>query len=1156
MEKVSIFIAYSHRDSDFLEELKIQLKVFERNNEIEIWYDGNIQPGQYWDREIKQKLYKADLVLPLISAYFIGSDYAYEQELQKALSRHRIGATIVAPIIIRDTYWEKTPLKEIQVLPRGAKAIELWENQSTAFKSIVKEIDNLINKIRLNKNGLRLFAEKDFEGAIKEYEKAIKIDDTCARAFINKSNAYFELGLYELALEAQVQAVKYNQELLLQNVLRNLVFDAKIIINDQQYRRTGFIISVDGQAIISLHQIPLSSSEQNTLRMVWWNGNEYKKIEINRIDYQNRFAFVTLDFPEDLTFKISLLSLKYVPNEVNLANGALNGRHVYMRGFSKNQNRTNSLNLEGRIKSSKGVSLGNNDSVSILTEKVEDLVGAPVVDLISRAIIGVQTQVNITEREAEVKLFSEEILEYTTQNLRIHFNPIIVEELQPTIIDTIKTEFSSQSKQTESSAFEKKQITPDPISYNPLFPINNKLNWALSSPIVKVWIDKNQESILIIGQGLKDVYSIIMREVISLLISTDLSPECIIANGCIYLALAQGNEDIISEEDNSRSSEEKPDENEKDEQSQLGKDLIYRFTQNSMGGGRQNPQPGALNPKIAFQRLIGQLSKIESETGLIEIYDQDSGTIQDFNLFLSRQIRNVIRRNNKIIIEPCLENQHSFVQIQPNILFQKRPKNVSISIPKDLLATEEFVALINAYYQLAASDLYTDVKRRLSFWKDRLERDTRAHQYYINLSETEKLNLEPVVITRGFNPVLAIDYPIHPETKPASEFYLALPKRKETSKKYIKELSSLEKEINRKMRAPDSGIQKVFESFMFDCALRNVPPSSDEKVVTLFEDWRNLVYPGLFEAWSDYLRQNNIATEHLFGFNTFFSINYGEFDEEVNLSVFGIYDSNYSTIELNRVNGIARIFDPTYFAKTEPSNFQDHELYKSLSKLVSSLDVKSYKQNYERSRDNLERKVMMNLAFERVYRCYKMGAFHTMRTIVAPFDQMEQNHEIGSLYLAQGFVKYFDDPTKYDQSFDDLVKDILEDEVQERGVTGVRRFIQMAVRFDRPFVDKYDKGELLSWNPNKLEYPEKNIYALLQLLEGIQLMVEFTKANSNIQFKDETQNTLFLKLAYSFEKAFLSIYNDFPITPLFNDIWRTVSKAPTNHDYFGKIKKR
>ena len=71
---VKVFVAYSRKDSDFLEELRVHFKPLEKSRRVEVWYDGKIEPGMVWEQTIKDHLHKADIILLLISASAIASD--------------------------------------------------------------------------------------------------------------------------------------------------------------------------------------------------------------------------------------------------------------------------------------------------------------------------------------------------------------------------------------------------------------------------------------------------------------------------------------------------------------------------------------------------------------------------------------------------------------------------------------------------------------------------------------------------------------------------------------------------------------------------------------------------------------------------------------------------------------------------------------------------------------------------------------------------------------------------------------------------------------------------------------------------------------------------------------------------------------------------
>ena len=142
-----IFIAYARKDTAFLDELRVQLKPLERSNKVHIWYDGKIEPGQVWEAAIKENLHRADIILLLVSADAIASDYFYEKEMADALKRHHKGEARVVPFIIRPCAWRATPLAELQALPKNGKAVTLWDDRDHAYSDAVNALWKMVEKL-------------------------------------------------------------------------------------------------------------------------------------------------------------------------------------------------------------------------------------------------------------------------------------------------------------------------------------------------------------------------------------------------------------------------------------------------------------------------------------------------------------------------------------------------------------------------------------------------------------------------------------------------------------------------------------------------------------------------------------------------------------------------------------------------------------------------------------------------------------------------------------------------------------------------------------------------------------------------------------------------------------------------------------------------
>ena len=83
-QMVNIFISYSHKDEDFKDRLDISLAALKRRNQIKVWEDRQIIGGADWNEEIFKNLEKSEIIILLVSDYFINSDFCYSKELKKS----------------------------------------------------------------------------------------------------------------------------------------------------------------------------------------------------------------------------------------------------------------------------------------------------------------------------------------------------------------------------------------------------------------------------------------------------------------------------------------------------------------------------------------------------------------------------------------------------------------------------------------------------------------------------------------------------------------------------------------------------------------------------------------------------------------------------------------------------------------------------------------------------------------------------------------------------------------------------------------------------------------------------------------------------------------------------------------------------------------
>jgi len=144
---IEVFYSYSHKDEELRDELEKHLSILRRQRVITGWHDRKIAAGREWAGEIDQHLNTAKVILLLISADFLASDYCYDVEMKRAMERHDNGEAQVIPVILRKVDWRGSLFGKLQALPTDAKPVTSWSNRDEAFANIAMGIRKAIEDL-------------------------------------------------------------------------------------------------------------------------------------------------------------------------------------------------------------------------------------------------------------------------------------------------------------------------------------------------------------------------------------------------------------------------------------------------------------------------------------------------------------------------------------------------------------------------------------------------------------------------------------------------------------------------------------------------------------------------------------------------------------------------------------------------------------------------------------------------------------------------------------------------------------------------------------------------------------------------------------------------------------------------------------------------
>lgn len=169
---MQVFISYSHRDANHLENFKKHLITLERNKLIETWCDKELIPGDLLDREIRNNLLKSDVIIFLISVDFLNSYYCYEKELLEVINNIDNSAARIVPVIVRDCDWQDGTLDNYTCITYKDFSISNEGNEDAAWLHVVNQLKTILDTLdpvkdkNLTENNVNFIFQKNFSDSL------------------------------------------------------------------------------------------------------------------------------------------------------------------------------------------------------------------------------------------------------------------------------------------------------------------------------------------------------------------------------------------------------------------------------------------------------------------------------------------------------------------------------------------------------------------------------------------------------------------------------------------------------------------------------------------------------------------------------------------------------------------------------------------------------------------------------------------------------------------------------------------------------------------------------------------------------------------------------------------------------------------------------
>jgi tetratricopeptide (TPR) repeat protein len=144
---VKLFCSYSHADADLREALEKHLIPMREEGLITVWHDRKIEPGAVRDDAVTKELESADIILLLLSADFMNSEYSAGTEMKRALARADAREALVVPILLRPFDWKHLRVAKRQALPSNHKPVTIWANQDEAWLDVAVGLRAIVERV-------------------------------------------------------------------------------------------------------------------------------------------------------------------------------------------------------------------------------------------------------------------------------------------------------------------------------------------------------------------------------------------------------------------------------------------------------------------------------------------------------------------------------------------------------------------------------------------------------------------------------------------------------------------------------------------------------------------------------------------------------------------------------------------------------------------------------------------------------------------------------------------------------------------------------------------------------------------------------------------------------------------------------------------------
>jgi hypothetical protein len=128
------FVSYSHADVDVLDRLNIHLKPLIKKYKFIVWDDKKLRAGDKWKKEIETNLSTADVIIVLLSADFLASDFVMDFEYPRSLAMANDRGAKIVVLMVSPCLYDEFDIAEFHFVNDPKETLQDVQDDNTAAK--------------------------------------------------------------------------------------------------------------------------------------------------------------------------------------------------------------------------------------------------------------------------------------------------------------------------------------------------------------------------------------------------------------------------------------------------------------------------------------------------------------------------------------------------------------------------------------------------------------------------------------------------------------------------------------------------------------------------------------------------------------------------------------------------------------------------------------------------------------------------------------------------------------------------------------------------------------------------------------------------------------------------------------------------------------